>query len=362
MNFAAIGALSSVALLVLSLTRREGCTSCGGQKKPTGPLPPGPQPPPPPGPTPPTPQGPPLPPAPPPPPPPPPGPGGDDGGGIVLPPPEDQPTSQPGSDVLPPKITFPESFLSFDIGGRAFALEMLPPEPSLERDGYVLEAVRLGYIRPITWVPIDLSRGGHTCTVFVSDDVVAVGNADDFVRVAVRHPTAQLIADELGALLVTTRISDAAYQQADVVLPPRPQSSDSKMAWVERMVQHHDAIEQVRAGRTGLVRTLGKDFITTNLLLGRPDRCAIFGWHSPSGQSQSPGGARVVQRATITAHSVLFTDYSQWTQLVSRRCIVDGADRDLEEVMRHPELSALVSDEGPLKLTRHPAVPPAAIA
>ncbi|MEZ4447196.1 MAG: hypothetical protein R3B72_49410 [Polyangiaceae bacterium] len=244
-----------------------------------------------------------------------------------------------------------------DRGGRAFVLG-LPAAPTLERDTLILEAVTLGFYRPIQWTPIDCSRGGRTCIVFVADDALAVGTAADFVRVNVRHPTAQRIADALGALLPTSRISDRAWLQADVRLPPRPQSHDSHMAYVERMLAHHDAIERVRAGRTGLVRTVGKDFVNTNLLDGRPDRCAISGWHWEGGDKRSPGGLPVIQDTTANAHFAVFTDYSQTICLCARLCVVDGRNLDLEDVMRSPELAHLVSDEGPLRVTRHPAVPP----
>ncbi len=243
-----------------------------------------------------------------------------------------------------------------DLGGRTF-VEGLPAEPTAERDAMILHAVRAKFIRPIQWVPVDMSAGTHKCTVFVSDDAVAVGSGIDFVRINVRHPTAQLIADELGGLLVTTRISDRSFLQADVKLRPHPLPSDARMAFTERMIAHHDAIEAERGNRTGLVRPVGKEYINTNLLEGKPDRCAIFGWHSPTGGDRSPGGQPVIQLATATAHWAPFVDYSQTVTLAAQICIVDGLSRSLEEVMRSAELAHLVSDEGPLRVTRHPAVP-----
>ncbi len=263
-----------------------------------------------------------------------------------------------------------------NLGGRAL-VSLLPAEPTQARDDLLFEllAVRR-FLRPIQWKPVRLERAasdGRTrlCTVFVSHDALSLGTEADFIRVNLRHPTAQRIADELMAMLPTSRICDHAWLQADVRLTPHSLPSDSRMAFTERMVAHHDAIEaQLGAlelgepagqhdalDRNGLIRTVGKSYVNTNLLLGKPERCAIFGWHWHRGEKRSPGGLSVVQHLTVTAHWAAFVDYSQTVCLVARRCIVDGAQRDLEEVLRHPEDAWLVSDEGPLKLTRHPAVP-----
>ena len=241
-------------------------------------------------------------------------------------------------------------------GGLAFILS-LPERPTMEREQRILEAVLAGHIRPIAWRPVDCSRAGHSCTVFVADDALAIGNDVDFVRVSVRHPTAQHIADAIGALLPTTRISDQAWVHADVVLNPKTQVPNSAMANTSRMLAHHRAIENARNGVNGLVRTVGKDWVITNLLEGRPTRSALFGWHAAWGSHSSPGGARVVQPLSVNAHGADYVDYSHTVCLVSRRCIVDGVERNLVDVMTSDTLAILVSDEGPLRTTRHPCAP-----
>ncbi len=64
----------------------------------------------------------------------------------------------------------------------------------------------------------------------------------------------------------------------------------------------------------------------------------------------------MVQPLSVGAHDVGHVDYSHTVCLVSRRCTVDGVARDLESVLRSPQLAHLVSDEGPMRVTRHPAV------
>ncbi len=62
---------------------------------------------------------------------------------------------------------------------------------------------------------------------------------------------------------------------------------------------------------------------------------------------QSPG----------THHDPNWVDYSQICLFVSAECVVDGAYATFAEVARSPELSALVSHEGPLRFLRQPGLP-----
>jgi hypothetical protein len=238
----------------------------------------------------------------------------------------------------------------------------LPEQPTPDREAKILAAVRGGLALPITWMPVTTSIEGHEATIFVSADALAIGEPDDWVRVDVTHTTAQQIADVLGVALPTTKIVDAAYQQATVVLEPRIQTADAKMAFTSRMVRHHREIEAQRAGRTGLVRNVGKDWVLTNRLVGHPDRAANYGWFSAKAPYALGSGLRGWQPLGL-AHDRFHVDYSQVLTLVRPDVIVDGSPRDLVDVLRSPDLWGLVSDEGPLQIVHHPGVPvePAAV-
>lgn len=232
----------------------------------------------------------------------------------------------------------------------------LPEQPLPEREEKILEAVRGGMTLPIEWVPITTSAGGHEATLYVAADALAIGEPDDWLRINVSHTAAQQIADLFGAALPTTKISDTAYRQATVVLPPAIQNPDAQMAYTSRMVQHHREIESLRKGRTGLVRNVGKDWVLTNRLAGQPDMAANYGWFSPEGRYQLGSGLRGWQPLGM-AHERHHVDYSQVLCLVRRDVLVDGEQRDLNDVLVSPDLHALVSDEGPLLFVRHPGVP-----
>ena len=241
------------------------------------------------------------------------------------------------------------------------------------REQLVLEAVKAGLALPIVWVPLTTHAGSHTATIDVATDTLRFGvpgpNADpsdwDWVRVAVTPDTAQRIADALGVLLPTDRIADLAHTQADVRLTPHPQTPVT--ATTEAMLKHHTAIEAERAGRAGLLSTIGKDWILGPELfpaaspahpLGK-DGAINYGWHTtgpvtPLGPYQGRPGVILWQQRGFR-HNRHHVDYSQWVpRFVHPRMRVDGRDVSTAEVMMSPELAGLVSYQGPLLGARYP--------
>ena len=240
----------------------------------------------------------------------------------------------------------------------------LPAKQSPSRDAKILAHVKAGRVRLPVFMPVDCSRDGIKCTVFVSDRAIALADGGKQLTVNVTHPTAERIAMALagGGYLPTSRIADLSYQQAHVKVRPWFFPAGSKMADTLTMQKHSLAVDRRIAGRTGLIRDGGKDWVLTNKLFGRPDRSSNFGWHV-SGQSEapgiplskSPGGALVIEPLDL-AHGIRHSDYSQVVHVVSPVAEVNGQRMDLADLLRHPTLSKTVSDEGPLKLTRHEAV------
>ncbi|KKN38328.1 hypothetical protein LCGC14_0754730 [marine sediment metagenome] len=239
----------------------------------------------------------------------------------------------------------------------------LPAKHGPAREDKILALVAEGRLRPFKWKAVDCSREGIKCTVWVLDDALALGDAEKFVRFNVQHDTADKIGVALGGhYLPTTRIMDLAWQQADVVLRPHPRPITST---TEGMYRHSLSVERERKGRTGLVRPVGKAWVTSNLIQRKPpkapsrplkDRAVNFGWHSAKASGKSPAGLPVIQSMS-TWHSVPHVDYSQVVYLVNKTAEVNGKKMPLAELLQHPELSKAVSDEGPLWRTRHPRVP-----
>ncbi len=228
--------------------------------------------------------------------------------------------------------------------------------PGEKREAKILKSVLSDALLPIEWCAVTSVIPGHSCTFYAASDALKVGDASDFVRVNVSHTTAQKVVDALGLAIPTTKIADLIHTAASVVILPQTQDPDAAMANTSRMVLHSKAVSAHVDERSGLVSTVGKDWVLTNKLVGRPDRAANYGWHVPSSSFRGPGGAAVYQPLGL-AHNRFHTDYSQVLRPIHRWLVVDGKNMLLEDVLTNPELATLLSDEGALKIVRHPGVP-----
>jgi hypothetical protein len=255
----------------------------------------------------------------------------------------------------------------------------LPPGGGPAREEKIKELVQNNRFRTVEWSPVDCSRDGVECKIYVSSDALALGDDENFVRLNAGHRTAEELAIILSkkfgrtVLLPTTRIMDKAWQQAKVKLSPKIFPASPQMSNTDLMYAHSRRVEKERAGRPGLVRPVGKGWVSSAFILGEgthkaaqfpkkaaPDQLPTnFGWHLPQGSYKSPGGVPVIQPIS-NYHAGLdanYTDYSQVVYLVRGDVEVDGKSMQLADVLRHPTLSRLVSDEGPLTRIRHPSQP-----
>lgn len=250
----------------------------------------------------------------------------------------------------------------------------LPTNEGTAREKRILKLFGEGKFAPIVWEAVNCGRpGGKSCTVFVSSDALMLQDGDERLRVTVQHDTAEKLAVLLGSklgeelLLPTTRISDLAFLQANNKLPPMMFKASPVMSKTPRMYDHNRRVEKAIGGRGGLSRPVGKDWTTSNRFFSSfnkhaPEASAInSGWQDPQGPFKSPGGVNVRQPLS-SFHGVGHTDYSQTVTLVRGDVLVDGKKRRLVDVLRDPTLSKLVSDEGPIKRIRHPALPDAPVS
>lgn len=168
------------------------------------------------------------------------------------------------------------------------------------------------------------------------------------MRVSLTAASAQRVADHLGTVLPTTRICDLIWAQARVRASPSTQLADAQMAWTSRMVRHSREVDDKVRCRAGLRANVGKDWVLTNALAGKPQLAANYGWYRPNGQPIQTLGLK---------HDIHHVDYSQVVRLVRRDVIVDGRVRDIEEVGKDATLAPLLSSEGALLVWRLPGVP-----
>lgn len=225
----------------------------------------------------------------------------------------------------------------------------LPPRPGVARERAILRAVRAGdYV--LRWSPVTLRLGTRTLQIEVSSDVLRIGDAEDSVRVATTCRTAQLVADEVGAVLLTPAIVDAIWQQADHRVPVMTQPGDSTMADTSRFLLHHQRVEDwITRERIdgGLIANVGKEIVLHSALWNRPDRCAIYGWFD--------GVGRPIQRLNYWSHCVDFTDYENMPRFARRRCVLNGQPDDLGRLYQDPEIGPMLADQA-LRGFRHPGV------
>jgi hypothetical protein len=153
--------------------------------------------------------------------------------------------------------------------------------------------------------------------------------------------TAQAAAEIFDCVLITRKMSSDIFAQAECKLDPRPLTVDREK--VETFLEHHRMIEsqrQQKGTRLGLlVAGTKKDVVLSARLRDNSGRVAIFGWHFSDG--------RPIQPLSLV-HQETYVDYSHGIRLASRAIEIDGQMRNLEEIMEDSELSALVSDEGPI--------------
>lgn len=229
---------------------------------------------------------------------------------------------------------------------------------------------------PVTWIAVTSSGGGHELTFFVSADALRIGTIDDSLRIDVSAVTAQRIADGIGCVLPTTKLCDLIWASTTV-----------KVAYTSYWPFNYDVAQMVKcnndvdakvataeaAGASGLIENAGKYWLITNKINGKiiassnQPAAANYGfYYDAAGQGNSGpnyNGPYHLVQSIGTQHDCNYTDYSQVMRLVQRWCIVDGAPRDIVDVMTDATLSALVSDEGPLQIVRQPGVdPPCATA
>jgi len=231
--------------------------------------------------------------------------------------------------------------------GTAFALSIaaLPLE---EREEKILAEVKAGNVPPFLrkLVPVAVSAGTVKASYFVAPDYLAIGSDDDFFLTPLRPLTAQAIADRLDCVLPTPKMVDDIYASATVKLRPAPIPPSPAMTTVAVFLRHNEIVRAARGERPPgtLVAGHKKDVVIDNRVFTTLGKVAIYGWHKPDGKPIQP---------LYMGHAASYVDYSHGIRLVSRRMMVDGVAKTIEEVLADPERAPLLSNEGLMLQTRY---------
>jgi hypothetical protein len=253
---------------------------------------------------------------------------------------EPLPATQPTA-TQPTSITMPAAAAGIPPrpptapGGKSFA-ESIADLPPKARENAIVQEILRGNIPDFlrAFVTIRVENGA---AYEVMPDYLAIGSDADFVRMPMTPQSATIIAIAFGCTLPTRRMVDDIYAQAQVKLEPKPLTKDREL--IETFVQHNDIIEQQRAGKPSgqLVAGHKKDVVITNRLKEKPNKVAIYGWHKLDGKPIQP---------LYVGHADYYVDYSHGIRLVKETMTADGKPHEVADVLRDPELSKLLSDEG----------------
>lgn len=222
-----------------------------------------------------------------------------------------------------------------------------------EREAQILAQLRQrnvpSWLRSFS-VQVAVSGGGHALVFNALPDYLAIGSDSDFLRIPTAAFTAQLAADAFGASLPTTKMVDLIYRAAPVHVEPQPLPPTSNMTSNAWFARENELVEGELAAQGSPARALGvggdkKDIVVTNGYLAHPNSTCIYGWPWLNGSNI---------QGLFCGHAASYADYSHGVRLVQLNVSLDGRAALLDDVLRDSELSALLSDEGPIPEPRVP--------
>lgn len=217
-----------------------------------------------------------------------------------------------------------------------------------EREQAIYQALAAGNMPDFLRRPVRLqaefadSTGKlHHLEYEVLPDYLSIGNNTDYCRIPMNPHTAQRLADLFGASLITAKLSDHIYSQAEVRPEPffyKPVGRANES--VEKFVAHHAQIEAQKAdagGRDGqLIAGIKKDVILSEAIARKPDRVVIYGWHQPDGKPIQP---------VYSGHIDWYVDYSHGIRLMNEQVLLDGVLVPVSRLLSDPVLYKVLSNE-----------------
>lgn len=239
------------------------------------------------------------------------------------------------------------------IGGREFMNRTRNLDRTRREEAILAEILRGNipdFLRQLKTVIIPFTgRDGrqHTISYQVMPDYLAIGSNSDYIRIPMNPMTAQKIADRFGCSLPTRKMVNDIYGVAEVKLAPKPLPAGPRMMSNEYYERHQELVSQQLGNRPPgeLIAGNKKDVVISNVLAGKPDRVAIYGWHQTNGKPI---------QGLSTVHENTYADYSHGSRMVGKTVVVDGQEMQIDQVLRDPDLCRGLSDEGPITVTRQP--------
>lgn len=218
------------------------------------------------------------------------------------------------------------------------------------------------------WALLRIEQDGHVLELEVSADAAKVRG----VREAISARDQQLLADELGAVLLTARLHEERWRAASVRLLPSPSDVVKTTA-----AQHSARVDAAiaAAAQTVSATTIFADVGKTWILdaKGTATHAVNHGWLVPSvATAPTPRGATwrgipvqlcqgivgahcIQNRGAV--HGLDHEDYSQVALFAREACVLDGHPTTLSSIYQDQRLCRLVTHDGRPVPARQPGVP-----
>ena len=240
--------------------------------------------------------------------------------------------------------------------GSAF-IKRIAPLPLNDREEEIYRAISSGNIPDFLRNTITLtgefadSAGVlHKVSFETMPDYLAVGCDSDFCRIPMNPYTAQRLASEFGASMITAALSDYIYRKADIKLTPFnyiPVGNANEL--VTKFEEHNAQIEKQLREAGGvhgqLIAGIKKDVILSGRIADQPGKVVIYGWHKPDGRPIQP---------VYSGHVWWYVDYSHGIRLINNQVMINGKSYSFADVLQDPVLYKIFSDEkGPMKKTEY---------
>lgn len=240
--------------------------------------------------------------------------------------------------------------------GSEFMKRMIPLSLE-EREEEIYKALAEGNMPEFLKKPVQLkgtfqdSVGkSHEIIYEVMPDYLAIGSDEDYCRIPMNPHTAQRLANLFGASLITSKISDHIYENAEVKLDPffyKPVERENES--IAKFILHNEQIEKQKSkanGRNGqLIAGIKKDVILSYHLADLPDRVVIYGWHKLDGNPIQP---------VYKGHVDWYVDYSHGIRLMNKEVILDSEVVSVSKILSDPILFKILSNEGkPMEQTEY---------
>ncbi len=216
----------------------------------------------------------------------------------------------------------------------------------------------------VPWPTFDLpltDDQGNTATLTIETDVAAIGTLDDHVRMPLTPSRAQDVCNLSGALLPTPWIVYQIWRAAPIKIRPIefPNVGVSLKMYADHDALIDESLSQLDRKPEQAAAGLKKHLVMSNEF--RPGHVLIFGWYRPLAPDvfddhqpmRTPGRQPIQPLSNL--HGGDYVDYSHGIQIVRPTAIVNGKPMGTAELYRHPTLSRLVSNEGPLRFLRYPS-------